>query len=483
MRKWTARFLIILAGAVVMGGCSEKDKKEPEVSTEVSAEGSQQDTGTEDQTVEEQMPETSILDKIKDTQIPDSEETFRALKPGIFTEDIPYEEETKQTWGWFGLGDYKEELTEKLGEVAAETQDPELIFKALQYYVASNAYERVATELEEFGYDWFEPYLPEPGEKEGAEEQATEDGQAIILLDASSSMLLSVQGKQKMAIAKRATSRFASTIGMKDDVSLVVYGHAGSQNQSDKELSCTTIEEVYPLGAYHADEFKKAVDGVEAKGWTPIAEAIKYAREQTEGTTAKLTVYIVSDGAETCGGDPIAEAKAFAEGSTGRQVNIIGFDVDREGENQLKAVAEAGKGEYISAKTIDELDQSITKQWLPSSYEIMGKSNSLLKHWGQGYDEMVQRFAISDRFTYASLNESDRMHEALGIMSSEQWITQEIQEEVREIIKKREQDAVEVMKELDERARIRVENERQEIVDRVDEWMDRMNKLREAQGK
>ncbi|WP_153733627.1 vWA domain-containing protein [Sporosarcina obsidiansis] len=482
--------VVISLLVIITGGCSEKEKEKPDnipvssVNEKQTEEVLQEEVEVEKVNEQQISSAESILDEIQNIVIPNSEETFIAQQPGLFTADIPYEKETKQVWGNFGLGDYKEELTDKLGVIAAETQEPELIFKALHYYVGSNAYGQVAAELDDFSMDWFEPYLPEPGELEGAKEQETvEPGKAMILLDASSSMLLNVQGKQKMGIAKRATSRFASTIGMSDDVSLVVYGHAGTQNQSDKELSCTTIEEVYPMGPFKAKEFKEAVDGVQAKGWTPIAEAIKFAREHTSDSTGKLTVYIVSDGAETCGGDPIAEAKAFAEESTDRQVNIIGFDVDSKGEQQLKAVAEAGKGEYISAKTIEELDQSITEQWLPSLNEIMSKSNSLLKQWGQLYTEMVDRSNISSRFLYATLNESDRMHEALRSMHSEKWITPEIQEEVQEMIQVKKDKAIEVQDALDARARIRVENERKAIVERVDKWTDRMFELRESQGK
>lgn len=481
MGRSIVQIVVISLIVIVLGGCLEKEKAQQETSPLLSE--NEEQTGVEKEEIEVSSRE-SILADIQNVVIPNSEETFIAQKSGLFTATIPYEEETKQVWGNFGLGDYKEELLSNLGTVAAETQDPELLFKALHYYVGSNAYGRVATELEEFSVDWFEPYLPEPGELESGKEQVVdESGQALILLDASSSMLLNVQGQQKMGIAKRATSRFASTIGMRDDISLVVYGHAGTQNQSDKELSCTTIEEVYPMGAFNAKDFKEAVDSVQAKGWTPLAEAIKYAREYTVNTTGKLTVYIVSDGAETCGGDPIAEAMAFAEGNLTGQVNIIGFDVDSEGEKQLKAVAEAGKGEYISAKTIDELDQSITEQWLPSLYDVMGKSNSLLKHWGQGYDEMVERTSISSRFLYTSHNESDRMREALRLMRSEKWITEEIQKKVNEMIQVKNDQALELKNELDDRARIRLENERLEIVNRVDEWTKRMFELRRSQGK
>ncbi len=47
-------------------------------------------------------------------------------------------------------------------------------------------------------------------------------------------MLLNVEGKQKMAVAKTAANRFATTIGTNHDISLIVYGHAGTQNDEDK---------------------------------------------------------------------------------------------------------------------------------------------------------------------------------------------------------------------------------------------------------
>ena len=57
--------------------------------------------------------------------------------------------------------------------------------------------------------------------------------------------------------------------------------------------------------------------------------------------------YTVSDGAETFDGDPVKEAESFAKDGENRSVNIIGFNVDQKGEDQLKAVAEAGNGQYL----------------------------------------------------------------------------------------------------------------------------------------
>src|SRR5690606_22616273 len=71
-----------------------------------------------------------------------------------------------------------------------------------------------------------------------------------ILLDASGSMAGRVSGGVKMDLAKEAIRDFVSKLPEGVQVALRVYGHKGSNQQKDKELSCKSTEVVYPLGAY-----------------------------------------------------------------------------------------------------------------------------------------------------------------------------------------------------------------------------------------
>lgn len=70
-------------------------------------------------------------------------------------------------------------------------------------------------------------------------------------------------------------------------------------------------------------------------------------------------------------GDSIAEAKVFAKGKDDRYVNVIGFQVDKETESQLKAVAEAGNGMYMAANSLEEMTAVISKIWLPSDLDLV----------------------------------------------------------------------------------------------------------------
>src|SRR5690606_26082789 len=71
-----------------------------------------------------------------------------------------------------------------------------------------------------------------------------------IRLDASGRMAGGVSGGVKMDLAKEAIRDFVSKMPEGTQVALRVYGHKGSNQQKDKELSCKSTEVVYPLGAY-----------------------------------------------------------------------------------------------------------------------------------------------------------------------------------------------------------------------------------------
>ena len=80
-------------------------------------------------------------------------------------------------------------------------------------------------------------------------------------------------------------------------------------------------------------------------------------------------VYLVSDGISTCDDDPVAAAKALYDSDITPIINVIGFNVDNDGQRQLKEVAKAVEGTYQdvqdAASLQKELDQAneIAKQW------------------------------------------------------------------------------------------------------------------------
>ena len=212
-----------------------------------------------------------------------------------------------------------------------------------------------------------------------------------VLLDASGSMAGEVSGGQKMKLAKQAIQKYAADLPEGSNVMLRIYGHKGTGTNADKEMSCSSNEVVYDLNAYDEKKFTAALEGFAPAGWTPLAGAIKAAEQDLQaqkGDNIRNVVYVVSDGIETCGGDPVAAAAALSGSGIKAEVNIIGFDVDNEGQKQLEAVAKAGNGQYKSVYSESELNDYLKQEysrlyweWLAWGndryFEILEQSNNI----------------------------------------------------------------------------------------------------------
>ncbi|SDS42437.1 D-amino-acid dehydrogenase/Ca-activated chloride channel family protein [Paenibacillaceae bacterium GAS479] len=200
-----------------------------------------------------------------------------------------------------------------------------------------------------------------------------------ILLDASGSMKAKINGKSKMDSAKEAVQIFAAKLPENAQISLRVYGHKGTGNKKDKQLSCNSTEEIFNAQGGGTKELKTALQGVKAAGWTPIANALKSVKKDINPETTDSVVYVVSDGIETCGGNPAQIAKELHQSKVKTVVNIIGFDVDNEGQKLLRQVAKSGGGEFTS---VDD-DKSL-KDYLNKAYAKLQGEWMLWKEKGEG---------------------------------------------------------------------------------------------------
>ncbi len=239
-----------------------------------------------------------------------------------------------------------------------------------------------------------------PGDIESPDSTGLTPLNVSILFDASGSMNAQINGNTKMELAKDAVESFVSDLPDNVNISLTIYGHEGTGDNSDKELSCNSIDEIYPMGPYDEDEFGEALDSFAPAGWTPLADAIHKANEalnQSENQGYDNIVYVVSDGVETCDGDPVSAAKELTQSDIEAIVNIIGFDVDDEGQQQLRQVAEAGDGEYSTVRTEQELKRYFDEE-----------KRRLINEWYSWQNENVNNY-------YTSQNE--RVNELYSIQN------------------------------------------------------------------
>lgn len=470
MKKYSLLFLIFMS--LFLSACSNEEPDEEAVAN----------TPVEEDVKKEETNQSN-LDHLKSIKLDVTEESLMALQPGSMMGKLSYEKDIEDIG--FNTPELdpqlKNKLPAKLEELGNNTTDLETIKKGLVSLLASPHYKEIIENARAYEPHFEEPFLPDPTRTAGEEEETKASDKAIILLDASSSMLQQTDGRSKMEIAKDAVKSFAKTIGQSSDVSLVVYGHEGTDSDKDKGASCSGIEEVYPMGKYEKEVVHGAVNSFDSRGWTPLAGAIQKAAEMSSSYDGNTTVYIVSDGAETCDGDPVEASKGLVAKNADSTVNIIGFDVDGETENQLKAVAEAGNGEYFKADNPEELKNTIQYEWLPSTLDLAFAFTMAPDGW-----DMVEEYKVAERYPLELWNvgrkEAHRLIDAASIMSQNGWITDAQYSELRDWGFERSEAMKELHYSMSKTNREKADSVSNEIRQRVDKWVEKMKELKKERG-
>lgn len=277
------------------------------------------------------------------------------------------------------LTDLEQEMLRHPGIFSGDNYDPAKVEEALDKLPADLTKEQY---IEELKYMFTEDYHKEmetlltfdstievdiERPDESVDTPTLKTAHYAILVDASGSMAAKVGGKTRMEAAKEAVLEFAEQIPENATLSLRVYGQDGSNKESDKALSCESTEVLYN-NSFEALEFNNALAQVKPVGWTPIALGLQMVKGDIPEGTDDVVVYVVSDGIETCDGDPVQEAKNLVSSDIETVVNIIGFDVDNEGQKLLKEVATAGNGEFTYVNSEQDL-----KKYMRAQYEEIQK--------------------------------------------------------------------------------------------------------------
>ncbi|MFP7476783.1 vWA domain-containing protein [Terribacillus saccharophilus] len=459
--KYTSIYLLLVL-LIILAACSTNSTSEEETITKETT---------------KEADDTIDISSIQEVSTAGSLSMLKKQQGGKETSGIPIEADTAKNDGHVSNEDIIDAAVSSLKEAIKADDNPETLHKALIAALGSPYYGQTIQEAEDLEPSFEDPYLPQPEAEEVADE-SSEVENAIILLDASSSMLLDVDGEQKMEVAKDAVKSFAKTLGSSNDISLIVYGHKGSESDSDKNESCTGIEEVYASGAYDNQKFSEATDQIEARGWTPLAGAIDAAADKSRSMDGTTAIYIVSDGKETCGGDPVKAAEKAASNESGI-VNVIGFDVDEESENQLSDVAAAGKGEYYAASSASDLQTTIEYEWLPSDLDLAWAPVNIPPNGWEVGDEYERQRQVLDKIPNIMANEEMRYEAALTRLSEEKVITEEMNNAVSQLIQERFDIAKEEVSDLEQEKIDQVNEREEQIRAEVVAWVEEMRKLKE----
>lgn len=329
-----------------------------------------------------------------------------------------------------------------------------------------------------FGLDYTEVhqnlinYEPDFGEYDISGEKPKTKNIAIHI-DSSGSMNGQVSGGVKMDLAKNAVKKFAAGFPADTPITLRTYGHKGTGDDKDKQLSCSSTGVMYETNTYNEQIFSDALNKFKPSGWTPIAASIKAGYDDLKTKATEDTeniLYVVSDGIETCDGDPVEEARKLANSDLKVKVNIIGFNVDDEGQKQLKAAAEAGNGVYYTVNSKVELENTLQ--------ELMGKATaSIQKNMNKASSKTEINFRTSDlkqqvrgiKDDFMEVADTERMllSDALSELGKQEKVKPEDRDAIQELIIGRYEELDEFSESLLEQAKEKVDQKRQELIDQI----------------
>jgi len=230
------------------------------------------------------------------------------------------------------------------------------------------------------------------------------------ILDASNSMNKAFDDTTRLAVAKSALVELWGLLPEGTQIRISVYGHRVAKDF--RSQSCEDIEALYPfqpLTAALRDDMTQALDGISAKGLTPLADALVRVSNDLAGLDGESVIVLVSDGEETCGGDPLVVAELLADRMPKVVLHIIGLDVEADAKETLRAIAEATGGQYRAAREGAQLYSVLSAQTvapqvepvsipgvvrgIPAEYACLGVTNVI---YGTEGDDVLYGTAEND---------------------------------------------------------------------------------------
>lgn len=371
---------------------------------------------------------------------------------------------------------------EKIEEIQAKGKLTKEDFAAMDDFPVENltVEEMFNGIVEWYAMDYSEVHNPlinfEPDYGEyGIEKKESKQLNISVLIDASGSMKAYVGGEQMMALAKDAVKRFGAGLPEESIVSLRVYGHEGTGSTADKGMSCASNELLYSPDVYEETSFNEALSQFDAAGWTPLAAAIKAGGEDLRVKASANTqnmIFVVSDGVETCGGNPVEEAKKLANSDLDAEVNVLGFNLDSEGQKQLKKVAEEGNGKYANVKSRVDFQKTF-QSMLDEANAVVRELNQKVVH---GIDINNHTIKLNDQvlklhsnfFDFAS-EEGSNLRMAVKVLRDKDLIDNETQFALSDLIDERRETMREYGESLKKEKLELIETTRQELFDALNE--------------
>lgn len=246
----------------------------------------------------------------------------------------------------------------------------------------------------------------------------------LIILDASGSMDLLINGQKRMDLAKKAIKNYIDQSSTTTNIGLMIYGHKGSNSIEDKAISCATAEIIGQIGMVTSQNIDSILSPIKSTGWTLMGKAINESANAFIGKEGqKNEIIIVTDGEETCDSDPVSAARNIKNSTFNVDVNVIGFAVDSKAASSLIQISNAGGGSFVTASNGEELDQKFKDLYQKGlrSYEFTKCKSTELETINKCYQDAynkVDQYIQNEKKKYFNKSMSLTEYQRLSDLSN-----------------------------------------------------------------
>lgn len=186
------------------------------------------------------------------------------------------------------------------------------------------------------------------------------DAKVAMIMDASSSMLQPDEGGTRLDVAKRASTELVDSLPDTARVGMIAYGTTVSDAPENHERGCEDIRTLAPVGQVDKDRLRGEIEGLEARGYTPIGNSLRAAADELDDDASERSIVLVSDGIDTCAPPPPCEVAAeLADEGIGLAVHVVGFRADDATRQELECIADTTGGTYRQADDAQSLTDSM----------------------------------------------------------------------------------------------------------------------------
>jgi len=188
----------------------------------------------------------------------------------------------------------------------------------------------------------------------------------IFILNGSGSLL-------DASAARTMMEKFIPSLSHEIEAGLLAY-------RSNREDNCQSIAVLIPASVNSRDALLHAVRESKSKRMSPIADTIKLVSKTLKNKKDKATIVLLSNGKETCRADQCDAIRKLKKSNANFVLHVVGLNVNPTEQQQLACLADAGGGQYFSAKDTQSLfnvlsivreEAQITRPLFSGKYDLI----------------------------------------------------------------------------------------------------------------